>query len=242
MAAFEPCQALLDEQDDDYDPLEVEEGSFGRDGYWVSVDQIECQDVAHPEMSDWIDDSAFDSVSVTVDKARRYVWKQAKAEIAMLRRFWEGDCSPSFDSLASSLFGPNSKLFHLLAEELDLSYREFCQFMATLYSAATFGVSASTLYDVDRFDTSGFMEKSVFLSVLRRVEMMDASTAGDTFWMKAEEIFNSCFVMKKTVLQALVLVSPPTLPSMTMRTKRLSMPTRSCGSRPWSKHHFSSSK
>ena len=69
-------------------------------------------------------------------------YKQGKVEMEMFRKFWNNKL-PSTDTLIDYLFGENSQLYHLLSEELHLSYEDYCRFMATFYTASEFKVPAT---------------------------------------------------------------------------------------------------
>ena len=125
---------------------------------------------------------------VTIDKARRQVWNQARTEIKILRRRW-GEDSPSFDSLADKIFGKKSRLFHLMVEELNLSYPEYCRFLATLFSGCSFSQSTSRLLYHRRFIKKGLTEPTNMLKIFRRIDSL--SIGGETIWMKVESAFNS---------------------------------------------------
>ena len=104
------------------------------DDYWMSVEQhkeLAGKDASFPNANDWKDDPPDEqyNVDVTVDKARRYVWKQAKTEIKMLRSTWKKP-NPGFDLLSDSVFGRTSKLAVLLMRELGLSFSDYCRFLS----------------------------------------------------------------------------------------------------------------
>jgi hypothetical protein len=91
------------------------------DNYWISDEQVEeitADRGDFPTAGDWKDDApdVISNTEVSIDKARRHLWKQAKTEIGILRTVWEED-HPSFDKLATRIFGPKSKLFQLLIVE-----------------------------------------------------------------------------------------------------------------------------
>ena len=89
---------------------------------------------AFPCAADWKDDApdVISKTVVTMDKARMHLWKQGKTEIGIIRAVF-GEDHPSFNTLATRIFGPRSKLCHLLMEELSLSYEKYCRFLATFY-------------------------------------------------------------------------------------------------------------
>ena len=185
-----------DEANDDFDPLQLPEDTPD-DGYWVSDQQEKelqmPQAGVYPKATDWqrVADDDIRDMRVTVDKARRFLWKGAKTEMFILRRYWDED-HPSFDSLCENLFGKQSELFHLFQTELNIDYESFCRFLATFYTASMLNVTAPRLYELDRFDTTGLMKtKGDFLKILRRMETVDEGNQGDTLWMKLEYVFNS---------------------------------------------------
>jgi hypothetical protein len=119
------------------------------DDYWMSIDQhneLLEKDESFPNAKDWKDDPPEEQseVVVTVDKARRYVWKQAKTEINMLRSTWETP-NPGFDVLSDSVFGITSKLAVLLMRELSISFADYCRFLGMFFLASEFRCPATRL-------------------------------------------------------------------------------------------------
>ena len=201
--AFHPAVALDDETNDDVDFLVPEDDP--EDFYWLSQEQLfemneRNRDCDYPTASDWKEDPAgndVNNIDVTMDKARRSLWKQGKTEMGILRKVWNKD-HPSFEELASIIFGPRSKLFHLMQEDLDMDYKEYCQFLATFFTAAMVSVPAPMLFDTDLFDTTGLVQgKSDFLRIYRKIDSVGAGK-DDTFWMAMEDCFNN--LMKKMFL------------------------------------------
>ena len=207
--AFHPAfvgASVNDEYNDDFDYLENEDNPD--DNYWLSreqVDEFERPVGEYPEPSEWkADEDGNDhyGITVTVDKARRFLWKSAKTEIGIVRESWGDETDPSFDDLASKIFGPNSKLFHLLKEELGdttMTYEVFCRFLATFYTGSMVSQPVPMLYDVNLFDTNGLMNsKEEYIRIYRQMETLGAGEDDDTLWMKVEDCFNN--LMKKTFL------------------------------------------
>ena len=196
--AFLEATGALDEANDDFDSMELPQDP-PNDGYWISDEQNEelagsSNDNTYPKATDWKDvpeDEDMKNIRVTVDKARRFLWNQAKTEIRILRDYWGKD-HPSFHELAENLFGKQSKLFHLFQEELQLDYENFCRFLATFYTASSLSIPAPRLYELDRFDTTGLMEtKEDYMKIIRHMETIDEGNHGDTLWMKIEHAYNS---------------------------------------------------
>jgi len=196
---FLEANGALDEANDDFDSMELPQDS-PNDGYWISDEQVEelagsSNNNVYPKATEWKDVSDNEemmNLRVTVDKARRFLWKQAKTEISILRDYW-GEDHPSFHELAANLYGEQSKLFHLFEEELQLDYETFCRFLATFYTASSLSIAAPRLYELNsRFDTTGLMEtKEEFMKIIRRMETIDEGNDGDSLWMKIEYAYNS---------------------------------------------------
>ena len=132
----------LDEEYLDYDDLQNLDGN---EGYDLSAEQVE-EFEKNPEdntikATDWVSDKEDDlkKITVTIDKARRSVWRQGRAEMEMLKQYY-GNKMPPTNTIIESLFGSESKLFHLLNEELGLSFCDYCRFLATLFTAAELNV------------------------------------------------------------------------------------------------------
>jgi hypothetical protein len=127
---------------EDFDELNDPDPADPDDDYWMSVDQqkeLLAQEESFPNPNDWKDDPPDEQCKfvVTVDKARRFVWKQAKEEINMLRSTWKKP-NPGFDFLSDSVFGTTSKLAVLLMRELNISFPDHCRFLAMFFFASEF--------------------------------------------------------------------------------------------------------
>jgi hypothetical protein len=161
--------------------------------YWISegqAEEITADGDAFPCAADWKDDApeVISNTEVSIDKARRHLWKQARTEIGIIRTVWE-EVHPSFDKLATRIFGPRSKLFQLLEEELLLSYEKYCRFLATFFAASSRSSPASRLLEDSRFDSTGMMEKGEYHQLLKKIEGM--RSGDESLWMQIEDIFNS---------------------------------------------------
>jgi hypothetical protein len=189
--SFDPT--FLVDVDVDFDFLRAQ--TRHRDeNYWISDEQVEemtSEDAGDfPCAADWKDDApgVISNTEVSIDKARRHLWKQAKTEIGILRTVWEED-HPSFDKLATRIFGPKSKLFQLLEEELSLTYEKYCRFLATFFAASSRSSPASRLIQDDRFNSTGMMEKGEYHQLLKQIEVK--KSGDECLWMQIEELFNS---------------------------------------------------
>jgi hypothetical protein len=85
------------------------------ENYWIldeQAEEITADGSGFPSSTDWKDDApnVISNTEVSIDKAHRHLWKQARTEIGILRTVWEED-HPSFNKLATRIFGPKSKLF-----------------------------------------------------------------------------------------------------------------------------------
>ena len=168
------------------------------DDCWISFNQhkeLVGKDASFPSANDWKDDTPDQqhNVVVTVDKARRFVWKQAKTEIKMLRSTWKKP-NPGFDVLSDSVFGITSKLAALLMRELGVSFSDCsCRFLAALFLASKLRCPATRLCDNSRVNTTDFLERSKFVGIVRLLASCarqgNRSTA---LWMEVETMaFNS---------------------------------------------------
>jgi hypothetical protein len=164
------------------------------DNYWISDEQVEEITTAdsgdYPSAADWKDDApdVISNTEVSIDKARRHLWKQAKTEIGILRSVWEEN-HPSFDKLTTRIFGPKSKLFQLLEEELSLTYETYCRFLATFFAASSRSLPASRLLQDIRFNSTGMMEKGEYHQLLKQIEVK--KSGDESLWIQLEDIFNS---------------------------------------------------
>jgi len=161
--------------------------------YWISegqAEEITADGDDFPSATDWKDDApdVISNTKVSIDKARRHLWKQAKTEIGIIRSVWEED-GPSFDRLATRIFGPKSKLFQLLEEELSLSYEIYCRFLATFFAASSRSTPASRLLQDKKFDSTGMIEKGKYYKLIKQIE--EHRSGDESLWMQLEDIFNS---------------------------------------------------
>jgi hypothetical protein len=101
--SFDPTFLTAD-VDVDFDFLRAQT-QHPDENYWISDEQAEEITEDHPGdfpcAADWKDDApnVISNTEVSIDKARRHLWKQAKTEIGILHTVWEED-HPSFNSLA----------------------------------------------------------------------------------------------------------------------------------------------
>jgi hypothetical protein len=189
--SFDPTFLTADDVDVDFDFLRTQT-RHADENYWISDEQVEEMNAAgaFPCAADWKDDApdVLSNTEVSIDKARRHLWKQAKTEMGILRDIWEEN-HPSFDTLATRIFGPKSKLFQLLEEELSLTYEKYCRFFATFFAASSRSSPATRLLEDIRFDSTGMMEKEKYHRVIKQIE---GHRSGDeSLWMQIEELFNS---------------------------------------------------
>ena len=193
---------ITDEENDDFDPLR---GStlHQDDNYWQSQEQqqeIRSEVGDYPHASDWKDDhpSLIEKTTVSIDRARTNLWKQAKTEITIVRSIFEqhypsSGNSPSFNELATKIYGPEGRLFQLFQEELKLSYEQFCRFLATFYAASSRSQPASRLLDDNKFINPGMMKKEEYYRVTKKIEQSSGAGRGDddSLWMELEDCYNS---------------------------------------------------
>ena len=92
-------------------------------------------------------------MEVTIDRARKQVFHQAKTEMMdILKEGW-GETTPSFQDLSNKRFGKKSSLFHVLTKELDLPYHTYSRFLATFISTCRRKQPASQLLNDKDFNT-----------------------------------------------------------------------------------------
>ena len=138
------------------------------------------------------------NTTVSIDRAWQGLWNQVKTEIDIVRRVFRenhplsGD-HPSFDELATNIYGPEGKLFQCFQEELKLSYEDFCRFLGTFYAASARSQPAPRLLDDSLFISNGMMTTADYRQVITKIE--DSCGAGrsdsDSFWMELEHLLNS---------------------------------------------------
>jgi antitoxin component HigA of HigAB toxin-antitoxin module len=164
------------------------------ENYWISEEQVEeitaDSPGEFPTAADWKDDApeVICNTEVSIDKARRHLWKQAKTGIGILRTVWEV-YHPSFNTLATRIFGSKSKLFQLLEEELLLTYEKYCRFLASFFAASCRSSPATRLLEDRRFNSTGMMKKGEYYKLLKQIE--EHRSGDKSLWMQIEELFNS---------------------------------------------------
>ena len=185
------------EVDLEFDPMVGNDDE--EDDYWLSEQQdteMRRQNDDTPKADDWKDVpmEELKQMSVTIDRARKQVFNQAKTEIIdILQQGWD-ERAPSFEKLAKKTFGKNSKLFLLLLHELNLDYPIYCRFMATFLAACQRKMPVSQLLKDRRLDTKGFLSFVEYSKILRRIESIggneDNGTIAESLWMKIEDAYN----------------------------------------------------
>ena len=184
------------EVDLEFDPMVGNEDDE-EDDYWLSEEQdkeMRRQTDDTPKADDWKDVpmEELKQMSVTIDRARKQVFNQAKTEIIdILQKGW-GEKAPSFTTLATKTFGKNSRLFLLLLVELDMDYPTYCRFMATFFAAYQRKMPVSQMMKDRRLDKKGFLSSFVeYSKILCRIESIggneDTGTIGKSLWMKLED-------------------------------------------------------
>ena len=81
----------------------------------------------------------------------------------------------------------------MLEEELELSYKQFCRFLATFYAASSRSAPASRLLEDDNYNSTGLMKKEDHYRLIKKIEGLCGAGHGDddSLWMKLENLFNS---------------------------------------------------
>jgi hypothetical protein len=135
------------------------------------AEEITADVEGFPSAADWKDDAPdiISNTEVSIDNARRHLWRQAKTEIGILWSVWEED-HPSFNTLATRIFGPKSKLFQFLEEELSLTYGKYCRFLSTFFAASCRSLPTSRLLEDNLFDSTGMMEKGEYYKLIKQIE------------------------------------------------------------------------
>ena len=186
------------EVDLEFDPMVGNDDE--EDDYWLSEQQdkeMRRQNDDTPKAHEWNDVpmEELKQMSVTIDRARKQVFNQAKTEIIdILQKGWD-EASPSFEKLAEKTFGKRSRLFLLLLVELDVNYPTYCRFMATFFAACQRKMPVSQMLKDRRLDKTGFVLFVEYSKLLRRIESIggneDTGTVGEPLWMKLEDAYNT---------------------------------------------------
>jgi hypothetical protein len=92
--SFDPTFLSDNNIDVDFDFLRTQT-RHADENYWISDEQVEEMNAGgdFPNAGDWKDDApdVISNTEVSIDKARRHLWKQGKTEIGILRTVWEED-------------------------------------------------------------------------------------------------------------------------------------------------------
>ena len=183
---FDPMVGNADDDDDD-------------DTYWLSEQQdteMRTITAGTPKADEWKDVpmEELKQMSVTIDRARRQVFNQAKTEIIDILQTGWGEQAPSFEKLAEKTFEKNSRLFLLLLVEIELNYPTYCRFMATFFAACQRKMPVSQMLKDRRLDKTGFVSFVEYSKILRRIENIggddNTGAVGEALWMKLEDAYN----------------------------------------------------
>jgi hypothetical protein len=131
-----------------------------------------------PQASAWREYHTSYGFEVTIDKAKRQMWEQGKAEIELARQnlanLVPSTIDPTPSTLQNALFetimGPNSKMEKLLRSELaPFSRVEYCRFMASFFTSCQFSTSLKAIHSSSRFNSTPLMDLKTYNTIWRRI-------------------------------------------------------------------------
>ena len=96
----------------------------------------------------------------------------------------------SEDGLFEYLFGEDKPFANCLVRILKISYKEACQFLATVFFAAELGIPAFRLENHPSIDYKGFMEQSRFNEIWNAIANAGKNGESDKLWEELEGSLN----------------------------------------------------
>jgi hypothetical protein len=130
-----------------------------------------------PKPSDWVDvDTSVCPPTITIDKARRELWKQGKRELKMVTdkmiRRWENSAefsaNPSVKKVPSDfvfkkIFGIEDSAFgQYFTRKLGLSTADYYRFLGTFWMSCQWGVPVKNLHSSKHFQSQFTMETNEY--------------------------------------------------------------------------------
>ena len=88
------------------------------------------------------------------------------------------------------LFGPQSRLAEVMKRMLDISYKEFSQFLSTVYFAAKFGTSTKHLEAHRSIMNDGYMKRDRLNNIWTRISVAGKTGFGKKLWEEIQDALN----------------------------------------------------
>jgi hypothetical protein len=190
------------------DPICIgDEYDDDEDGYFDSTfDDPSPSGRKGPKPSDWADVSTSSyAPTITIDKARRELWKQGKSELQMIMekmtRRWENSAqyieNPTVKKIPSDfifkvLFGyESSALGQYFGRKLKMDPHTYYRFLGTFWMSCQWGVPVKNLHSSKRFQSNSVMETKEYNAIWTKLSKVGKDLNARAAWMDIEEIVNN---------------------------------------------------
>jgi hypothetical protein len=158
-----------------------------------------------PKIDDWDEVETLSSPVVTIDKARREVWKQGQQEIHAIRSKLKArmEQESSMDTgnkrdvavfLFQVVFGPLSSIGSFFQTSLNIDAKVYCSFMTSFFSSCQWGAALSHLHNSTRIDGTGLMKLDEYNILWRKIAKIGSNKSNNQsvqpFWMGVGDVLN----------------------------------------------------
>ena len=92
------------------------------------------------------------------------------------------------------MFGPQSRLAEVMKRVLDITYKEFAQFLATTYFAAELGTIAKRLETHRSINYDGHMEQKRLNEIWTLISVVGKTGSGEKLWMEIQDAINKTLI------------------------------------------------
>jgi hypothetical protein len=156
-----------------------------------------------PPLSKWKELASTQKIHITVAKARRRLWKQAKDEVEVFRKNVKdlrlGTSAPNqvegddLQRVYHYLFGATSKLADIFLRNIDgLSKQDYLSFMLTYFMSCKYGHAVATLHNApdEEFNSGALMPTAQYNGIWRKIAKLRATNREEAFWQELETTMN----------------------------------------------------
>ena len=152
-----------------------------------------------PALQDWKEVDDFQPISVTVAKSKRTMWEQAQEEIRLIRKNIQSlivptdvtsNTSSSARKVYHVLFGSSSLLCMNFCNYLDMTKKDYLQFLFTFILSCKNQQSAAMLHASKEINTEMLMPLSIYNMYWAKIRDFEGNLKQPEFWKLIEEGIN----------------------------------------------------
>jgi hypothetical protein len=130
-------------------------------------------------------------VRVTFNEGRNTMARHYVAEYdALHKRLDHHSIEKTPEGVFNYLFGPQSRLAEVMKRMLGISYKEFSQFLATIYFAAEFGTSTKHLEANRSIMYDGYMKQDRLNNIWTRISVAGKTGSDEKLWEEIQDALN----------------------------------------------------